>query len=272
MEKLKGEIYSRTVRLVGEEGLTRLFAARVILFGVGGVGSWCAESLVRTGVLHLTIVDSDRVAPSNINRQLPATTGTVGRLKVEVLRERLLEINPDVEVIAISRPYTEETAQEFSLETYDYVIDAIDSLREKAQLILHATHTRAHLYSSMGAALKMDPTRIAVAEFWKVHGCPLGAALRNKFKRMKQFPKRKFKCVYSDELLPNLGPEPKFFDIKKDEGQVEEEENPRAESQLMWDTKKAQINGSVVHITAGFGFTLAGLVVQDILRKKDKGN
>lgn len=268
MAEVKREIYSRTVRLVGEEGLKRLFATRVILFGVGGVGSWCAESLVRTGVLHLTIVDSDRVDPSNINRQLPATTCTVGRLKVEVLRERLLEINPDAQVIAISKPYTEETAREFSLESYDYVVDAIDSLREKAQLILHATRTRPHFLSSMGAALKMDPTRIAVAEFWKVHGCPLGAALRNKFKRMGQFPARKFKCVYSDELLPNLGESPKFSDLKKGVNQAKETGNTREKVQSMWEAKKAQVNGSLVHITAGFGFTLAGLIVQDILRKK----
>ena len=151
---------------MGDEAMERIAKARVILFGVGGVGSWCAESLVRTGIRRLTIVDSDRVAPSNINRQLMATTETVGRVKVEALKERLLTINPYAEITAIEKIFTEATASEFQLEEYDFVIDAIDSLSDKMLLIEMACRTRAKLFSSMGAALKMDPTRIQVAEFW----------------------------------------------------------------------------------------------------------
>lgn len=257
-------IYRRTELLVGEEAMQRMAEVRVIIFGVGGVGSWCAESLVRSGVTHLTLVDSDRVCVTNINRQLMATSRTVGKVKVEALRDRLLEINPHAEIRAEQEIYSAETAESFRLEEYDYVIDAIDSLQNKADLILHATSLKVKFFSSMGAALKMDPTRIKVAEFWKVTGCPLGAALRNKFKRTKRFPKRKFKCVYSDELLKNRG-------VNRSCG-TEQCLCPKAQegpgkTELVnheWCSSKAQINGTMAHITAIFGFMLAGLVLKDI--------
>lgn len=243
------DIFNRGERLLGAEAMKTLAQKRVIVFGVGGVGSWCAEGLVRSGIRHLTIVDSDCVSITNINRQLMATTRTVGRPKVEVLKERLQEINPDAEINALQDVYNEDNSESFNLESYDYVIDAIDSLKDKAHLILEATGKGVKLYSSMGAALKLDPMRVKVAEFWDVKGCPLGAALRRKFKREKLFPKRKFKCVYSDELLENLG------DVLE------------CDSSSTWDASKAQINGSLVHITAIFGFTLSGLVVQDVFKE-----
>lgn len=240
------DIFNRTRRLTGPDGLERLEAARVILFGVGGVGSWTAEALVRSGIGHLTIVDADCVAASNINRQLPALISTIGQPKTEVLRRRLLDINPQADIVAIEGLYTADTAHEYDLSQYDYVIDAIDSLTDKALLINNATRSRTRLYSSMGAALKMDPKRIAVAEFWKVKGCPLAAALRHKFKKSGVMPRKKFKCVYSDELLANKGDEP---------------DNSGAMT-----FGKVRINGAMCHITAIFGFTLAGLVIGDILR------
>lgn len=232
-------IFHRSVLLLGHDGFQRLSTKRVILFGVGGVGSWCAEGLVRSGIQHLTIVDSDCVCASNINRQLMATTKTIGQAKVDVLRERLLTINPDADITAIQQVFCEETAPSFALDDHDYIIDAIDSLKDKALLILLATKTRGRLFSSMGAALKLDPTRIGVAEFWKVKGDPLARALRNRFKRDKTFPHRKFQCVFSDELLQNQHPD---------------------------DKEKA--NGSLVHITAIFGFTLAGLVIKDAIKNE----
>ncbi len=227
----------RTELLLGEETMTRLRNTRVVVFGVGGVGGWCAESLVRSGIGHVTIVDSDCVNSSNINRQLVATTRTVGQPKVEVLKARLLEINPALDIEAVQRFYCEETATDFALGEFDYVIDAIDSLADKALLIRQACDSGATLFSSMGAAKKMDMQRIRVAEFWKVQGCPLAAALRRRFKKTKEFPSRKFKCVYSDELLEN-----------------------RADAET-------SINGTMAHATAIFGFTLAGLVVQDVCAK-----
>ena len=235
-------IFRRAELLLGDEAMGRIAQKRVIIFGVGGVGSWCAESLVRSGISRLTIVDSDRVAVTNINRQLMATTKTVGQVKVEALKERLLAINPSAEITALQQIFNAETAESFQLGTYDYIIDAIDSLKDKALLILLATSLspkgesrRGAFFSSMGAALKLDPTRIKIDEFWKVQGDPLARALRKRFKRDGQYPKRKFQCVYSDELLENKMPV---------------DPNDRG-------------NGTIAHITAIFGFMLAGLVLQD---------
>lgn len=137
------QIFHRSRLLMGDAPLQQLHQIRVILFGVGGVGSWCAESLVRSGVKHLTIVDSDRVNISNVNRQLMATIDTVGQVKVEVLRQRLLSINPSAEIIAVQDIYNAENAESFKLHEYDVIIDAIDSLAEKAHLLLTASRTNA---------------------------------------------------------------------------------------------------------------------------------
>ena len=235
---LEQEIFQRSELLLGQEAMERIAQKRVIIFGVGGVGSWCAESLVRSGIKQFTIVDSDSVCVSNINRQLMATTETIGKVKVNVLRERLLSINPSAQIIAIHEFFTAETAESFHLDTYDYIIDAIDSLKDKAQLILMACQTEATFFSSMGAALKLDPTHIKVAEFWKVQGDPLARVLRKRFKHEGQYPSHKFLCVYSDELIESKG-----------EGK-----------------------GSLVQITAIFGFMLAGLVIQDIVKNEEALN
>lgn len=242
--------FKRTELLLGDDTFNVIQNSKVILFGVGGVGSWCAESLIRSGIQNLTIVDMDTVAVTNINRQLPATTKTIGEVKVEVLKNRLLEINPEADITAINGIYSRETSDSFHLENYDYIIDAIDSLEHKVYLIQTATRTKATFYSSMGAALKLDSTRIQVAEFWKVKGCPLAAALRRKLKK-SEMPGKKFLTVFSDEVLPNLG----------------------ADSYLVDETspyKKAQTNGTIAHITSIFGFTLAGLVIKDIHQKSNR--
>lgn len=237
MTKIDQDIFSRTKLLIGEAALAQMATKRVILFGVGGVGSWCAETLVRTGIHHLTIVDSDVVMASNINRQLPATTATVGRSKVEVLRERLLQINPEAEINALQMRFNEATADSFRLAEYDYVIDAIDSLKDKAELILRCTAIEhVMLLSSMGAALKIDPTRIRIADFRKVEGDPLARALRNRFKQLSRFPQKKFMCVYSDEHLRDTCVSPEHA------------------------------HGTAAHITAIFGHMLASLIVQDVYR------
>lgn len=252
---MEQDIFSRTKLLLGEATFSNITDKRVILFGVGGVGSWCAESLIRSGIRHLTIVDSDLVCSSNINRQLMATTKTVGRPKVEVLKERLLSINPEAEILALQQVYCTETADTYHLETYDYILDAIDSLENKALLIRRACESPATLFASMGAALKMDPLKINIAEFWKVKGCPLAKALRQKFKRSQQFPTKKFKCVYSEELLANKGAD-----------DFHETSAPLPEND--WHTAKVHTNGTIAHTTAIFGFMLAGLVIQDILKKE----
>lgn len=251
------DIFSRSIALLGEDAFTRLTQQRIILFGVGGVGSWCAEALVRTGVRHLTLVDNDVVVPSNLNRQLMATRLTLGHQKVEAMRERLLSINPEADITVRPEPYTAQTAQSFQLEEYDVIIDAIDSLAEKAHLILHATSTHAHFFSAMGAALKLDPTRVQVSEFWQVKGCPLARALRNRFKREKTFPSHKFKCVWSDEVMqPHAD---------KRESNTSSSTPPPVgigEAQGAWDGKKAQINGSLIPVVATWGMTLASLTIK----------
>lgn len=240
------DIFMRAELLLGSDVMEQIASKRVIVFGVGGVGSWCVECLIRSGIRRLTIVDCDKVCASNVNRQLMATTKTIGRAKVEALKERLLEINPNCEITALQKMYSEETHKEFGLDQYDYIIDCIDSLKDKVLLIMRACETHAVFFSSMGAALKMDPTKIQVAEFWKVRGCPLGSALRKRMKKSGLKPAHKFKCVYSEELLENRG------------------SNPNSETNLI---VKAQINGSMAHITSIFGLTIAGLVLNDIYRK-----
>lgn len=233
----------RTALVAGDTMMDMLASTRVIVFGVGGVGSWCVEALARTGIGHICIVDSDEVAVSNINRQLPATGSTIGLKKVDVVAARILDINPEADVKAICGRYNAATAAGFGIETYDYVIDAIDSLADKAHLILRcttdATAPRRALFSSMGAARKMSAEKIRVAEFWKAEGCPLARALRTNFRRSKQFPGRKFMCVYSPERLPH---------------------------------RKEPLdgaNGTFAHATAAFGLRLAELVVTDLYRLND---
>lgn len=244
--KVEGNIYDRSQLLLGSKMTKRLEEVKVIVFGIGGVGSWCIESLLRSGITHLTIVDSDTVSPSNVNRQLMATSLNVGLPKTEVMKERLLAINPDASIQVISSHYCDENHEQFNLGSYDYIIDAIDSFKDKYSLILRACQSGAVFFSSMGAALKVDPTRIKVAEFWNVRGCPLGAALRKRCKQRKTYPAHKFRCVYSEEVLPNLG---------------EEELHPVSTD------GHAQVNGSLSHITGIFGLTLAGLVMKDIYEK-----
>ena len=232
-------IFARIERLIGADGMARLQNSRVILFGTGGVGSWCAEALVRSGIGHLTLVDPDCVDETNINRQLPATTATVGQPKVEVLKKRLLEINPSADITALRQRY--EKGADFGLSGYDVIIDAIDSLTDKMNLLLEASATPVEVFCSLGAACKLDPTKIKVAEFFSVRGCPLGAALRKKMRKENTLPAKPITAVYDEEVLPNLGPE-------QDPG-----------------PGKAVANGTFAHITGIFGFTLAGLVIEHIL-------
>ena len=177
--------------------MARLKAARVLVVGVGGVGSWCAEALVRTGLGHITLVDDDTVSESNVNRQCPATAATVGQPKVEAMAERLRAISPACEVEAANVRYTSSSV--FCLKSFALIVDAIDSVDCKAELILGATEAGVPLVSSMGAALRLDPTKVKVTRFEKVEGDGLARALRQRFKRLGRFPAAKFSCVWSTE-------------------------------------------------------------------------
>ncbi|MGN0855092.1 MAG: ThiF family adenylyltransferase [Kiritimatiellia bacterium] len=246
--------FKRTELMLGTPVLDALKATKVALIGLGGVGSWCAESLVRSGVGELLLVDSDNIAPTNVNRQLMATATTVGQAKVAVLAARLKEINPEVRLTVRAEIYDETHATDFALEEYDYIIDAIDSLSAKAALIRHALSIpTATLFASMGAALKMDPFQIRATEFRRIAGDGLARALRQKFRKTGGFPRRKFTCVWSPEHRENRGDA-----LQPDAGDT-------------WGARKTRINGTVVHTTAVFGFALAGLVLQDV-EKRTRGD
>ena len=198
-------MFTRTIQLLGTDNFRALQNARVILFGVGGVGGWCAETLLRTGIGHLTIVDFDKVDTSNLNRQVVATHENIGQSKVHEMQKRLLNIAPQADVQAIDRQYNSETADSFDLSQYDIVVDAIDMVECKAILLHHATHAGCKVYSSMGAGRKIDPQKIRIAEFWKVQGCPLARALRTKIKKAGLMPASKIQCVYSEEISGEKG-------------------------------------------------------------------
>ncbi|MDR3160051.1 MAG: tRNA threonylcarbamoyladenosine dehydratase [Spirochaetaceae bacterium] len=250
-------LFQRLSLLTGARTMEALFRTRVQVFGLGGVGSWCAEALVRSGIGHITLVDSDRVCVTNINRQVQATTRTVGRVKAEVLGERLREINGACTVRALNRVFSRETAAEFGLEEADYVIDAIDSLTYKLDLIELASQTKARLYASMGTALKLDPTQLKTADIWESRGCPLARLVRSGLR--KRGFRGHFTVVYSPERLP------RHEEIETACGSAQcfcpsrcGGEGPE------WCGAKKVINGSAVTVTAAAGMILASLVVRDL--------
>ena len=239
------ERFERSRALLGDAAFSRLANAHIAVFGVGGVGSWCAEALLRTGVHRLTLIDDDLVAASNVNRQRQARPDTVDRPKVEVLRDQLLEIVPEVQITARTERYTPQNAASFEelINSADVIIDAIDSVDCKAQLMVHcaertdsagqaapARRATPILLSSLGAALRTDPTRIRTAPFHKVAGDGLARALRNRFRKMN-LPLPKHLCVYSEEP-PAKHPE--------------------------------RVKGSIMPVTCAFGMALASLAIRHL--------
>ena len=214
---------------MGEKTMESLRTTRVILFGVGGVGSYAAEALIRTGLTHLTLVDGDTVQPSNLNRQLPATRATLGMPKVEALKARLLEINPDADIVAIPEYYHADDPFRFPLSAFNFIIDAIDSVNDKTDLIINATRARVKIFSSMGAALRFDPTRVTTGELMAIKGDALAKAVRARMKKLDVHPYKKVRCVYSTE-----------------------------------QAQRCDTRGSLMQVTAVFGLTLASLVIQDL--------
>ncbi len=201
------ELFARSEALLGAETMARLAEAHVLVVGVGGVGSWCAEALVRTGLGEITLMDDDRVVSSNVNRQCPATSETIGQPKVEAPQSRPLSINPDCKVNAVFARFESFECLEGE---YQLIVDAIDSVPCKAELILGATERGVPIISSMGAALRTDPTKVAVKRFDKVEGDGLARALRQRFKKLNRFPAAPFSCVCSTEPpVAQLSPEVK---------------------------------------------------------------
>lgn len=202
---------TRTELLLGRSAVESLGSAHVAVFGVGGVGGFAAEALARAGIGHITLVDGDKVSPSNINRQIIALASTVGRPKTEVMRERILDINPDARVDVYELFYSEDTRSLFDFSSFDYVVDAIDSVRSKVDLIRTAKEHGAPIISAMGAGKKLDPTRFEVADISETSVCPLARAVRASLKKLGI---TSLKVVYSRELsveppsdAPDMGDE-----------------------------------------------------------------
>ncbi|MGD9545905.1 MAG: ThiF family adenylyltransferase [Candidatus Krumholzibacteriia bacterium] len=256
-------LFQRLQLLTGAPAIEHLGRSRAAVFGLGGVGSWAAEALVRSGVGHLTIVDNDVVCITNVNRQLQATTRNVGKGKADELKARLVTLNPRCKVEAVQKVYEPDTAAEFDLGSFDYVLDCIDSIANKVDLIMRSVAAGATLYSSMGAASKLDPTQIKVASVWETTGCPLARIIRQKLRAAKFTGD--FLTVFSPEVLPPVestsvacGTHQCFCpSFTPDDGTEHKD----------WCSTKKIINGSAVHITAVFGMMLAGLVVQDAVRR-----
>jgi tRNA A37 threonylcarbamoyladenosine dehydratase len=253
--------------LVGAPVLEKLAATRVIVFGLGGVGSWCAEALIRSGIGTLAIVDSDVVSVTNINRQVQAMPSTVGKSKCAELAKRLRAIQPLATITEIPMVFDKTTAGEFDLGKYDYVIDAIDSLSAKVELIIRATQVGAKVYSALGASNKLDPTRIAVASLWDSYNCRLGKFVRKRLRR-RGF-NGKVTCIYSPEERRPFkieGANTAEKDPSPATPSIDENDSNEPLDDEIYSSPK-QINGSAVHITGTFGFLLAGLVIQDVAAK-----
>ena len=187
---------ARTRALIGDNAVKKLNSASVAVFGIGGVGSYAAEALVRAGVGKLTFVDGDTVADTNINRQLVADTSTVGMSKAEVMKKRAERINPEVEAEAITAFYSSENAADFELKAYDFILDCIDTVSSKIELICRANAAGVPVISSMGAGNKLDPTRFEVADINKTSVCPLARVMRYELRKRGI---KKLTVVYSRE-------------------------------------------------------------------------
>jgi tRNA A37 threonylcarbamoyladenosine dehydratase len=232
--------------LTGEEGLEKLAKTSVLVFGAGGVGSWTAEALVRSGIGKIGIIDNDTVCASNANRQIEATALTIGLPKASALKKRLLEINPECEVTSYDELFCRENAGSFCIEKADYVIDAIDTLSHKLDLIETVCKTKATLFSSMGMALKTDPLLLKTASIWKTAHCPLARLVRQGLK--KRGFSGDFTVVYSTE-------QPKRASIQ----------TPEDETDKPAPGQKSP-NGSIVTVTASAGLLLANLVLRGVLK------
>ncbi len=191
------EIFKREIELIGIENFNKIKEKHIAVFGVGGVGSYVCESLVRAGIHHISIIDMDTIDISNINRQIIATTKTIGRNKVDVMAERLYEINPDIKVYIYHNIYNEETHNDIFKNNWDYVVDAIDMVSSKLLLIERCTKENIPIISSMGTGNKLDPTALEVADITKTSVCPLAKVIR---KELKNRNIKKLKVVYSKEL------------------------------------------------------------------------
>ena len=246
--------FSRTQLLLGEESMKKLSDMRVAVFGIGGVGGYVCEALVRTGIGHFDLIDDDKVCLTNLNRQIIATRKTVGLYKADVMKERMLEINPNVEVNVYKCFFLPENADEFPFADYDYVIDAVDTVTAKVELVMKCKEMNVPIISSMGAGNKLDASAFKVADIYKTKMCPLAKVMRHE---MKKRGVKKLKVVYSEE---------------KPTRPIEDMSNscrthcicpPGAQHKC---TERRDIPGSVAFVPSVAGMIIAGEVIKDLTK------
>lgn len=246
--------FSRTQLLLGADAMEKLKNARVAVFGIGGVGGYVCEALVRSGVGHFDLIDDDKVCLTNINRQIIATRKTIGKYKTEVMKERMLDINPDVEVTVHQCFFLPENADEFPFEDYDYVVDAVDTVTAKIELVMKCQEKGVPIISSMGAGNKLDASAFKVADIYKTQMCPLAKVMRRELKKRGV---KKLKVVYSEEQ-PITPQEDLAISCRS---------NcicpPGAAHKC---TERRAIPGSVAFVPSVAGLIIAGEVVQDLIR------
>lgn len=230
-------MFSRFELLVGEDNIQKLNQAHVIVFGVGGVGGYVVEALVRSGIGHITIVDNDVVSLSNLNRQIIATQETIGQKKVDVMKKRILSIHPKCDVTTLDMFYLPETANQIDLSQYDYVVDAIDTITSKIELAVRCDQ-KIPLISSMGTGNKMNPALLQVSDIYKTSVCPLAKVMRRELKKRRV---KHLKVVYSQELPMK----------------------PYASDEI---THKRTIPGSTAFVPSSVGLLIASEVVKDLLK------
>ena len=242
------EKFIRTALLFGHEKMNILKNSHIAVFGIGGVGGHCAEALVRSGVGKIDLVDSDRVCESNINRQIIATVKSIGMYKTDAARERFLDINPDAEINTFNVFYTPETAHLFDFSKYDYIVDAIDTVTGKIELIVNADKENTPIISSMGAGNKINPDMFEVSDIYKTEICPLARVMRRELKKSRN---KKLKVVYSKEkpLTPIL--------------EIAQTEEGFGES------KRRQTPGSTAFSPSVAGLIIAGEIIKDLTHTKN---
>ena len=250
--------FSRTQLLLGESAMQELANKRVAVFGIGGVGGYACEALVRSGIGAFDLIDDDKVCLTNLNRQIIATRKTVGKYKTEVMKERMLEINPNVDVRIHNCFFLPENADEFPFDEYDYIIDAVDTVTAKISIIMKANELGIPVISSMGAGNKLDPTAFRVADIYKTRVCPLAKVMRRELKKRGV---KKLKVVYSEEQ-PTRPIEDMSISCRT---------NcicpPGAEHKC---TERRDIPGSVAFVPSVVGLIIAGGVIRDIAGVKAK--
>jgi tRNA A37 threonylcarbamoyladenosine dehydratase len=236
-------MFSRTELLLGDEAMEKLKNSRVAVFGIGGVGGYTVEALVRSGIGAIDIIDNDLVALTNINRQIYATTKTIGKYKVDVAKERILEINPDININTYKAFYTKETSSQFDFTRYDYIVDAIDTVSGKIELVMQAKKAGTPIICSMGAGNKLNPTGFTVTDIYKTSVCPLARVMRTE---MRKRGVKNLKVVYSQEKPIT----PIVKGAMKEEGSF---------------NKKRQTPGSTAFVPSVVGLIIAGEVVKDLI-------